>query len=244
MDGLINLYKPAGLTSARALDRVRRATGQRKSGHAGTLDPAATGVLLICLGKGTKRVERLMDLPKVYRTTLRLDQTSPSFDADAVVSPVQVEHPPTLDEVQQAVAAIGRMTEQAPPVVSALKIGGRAAYKLARRGEVPVLAPRQVVIYWIALRRYEWPEVQLEIACGRGTYIRAIARDLGQLLRCGGCLTQLERTAVGPFTSQAAWTLDRLAEPGGADQAVLSLDELDALLSDPASRRPPADPAL
>lgn len=243
MDGLINLYKPAGLTSARTLDRVRRITGQRKSGHAGTLDPAATGVLLICLGRATKLVERLMDLPKVYRATVRLDQTSASYDSDAAVRPVQVDRPPSGDEVAVAVAALERTTEQVPPAVSALKVGGRPAYKLTRRGAAPVLAARPVAIYWMVVRRYDWPELELEVACGRGTYVRAIARDLGAALQTGGCLSQLERTAVGPFKSRDGWTLERLAAPGAVSEATLPVGRLVDLLASPASRTPPPRPS-
>lgn len=212
MDGLIVLDKPAGLTSARALDRVRRITGVRKSGHAGTLDPLATGVLLICLGKGTKLVERLMDQPKGYRATARLDITSASFDIDHPVSVVRDATPPTPAQVAAALATFQGDIEQIPPQVSALKVGGRPAYERQRRGEDFVLPAKRVHVYWTALERYEWPEVDFAMACGRGTYVRALVRDLGQRLSTGGCITRLRRTAVGPFVEVASWTLERLAD--------------------------------
>jgi tRNA pseudouridine55 synthase len=187
-------------------------------------------------------VERLMDLPKVYRTTIRLDQTSPSYDSDAAVTPVVIARPPPPEAVSEAVAALARTNAQVPPAVSALKVGGRAAYELARKGRPPALAARPVTIYWIVVHRYAWPEVEMEVACGRGTYVRAIARDLGERLATGGCVARLERTAVGPFTGDGAWTLDRLGAPGAAARATTPLAELAGILAAPATRLPPPKP--
>src|SRR5262249_39455968 len=142
MDGVLNLDKPPGITSAKALYRVRRVLGERKSGHAGTLDPAAEGVLIICLGKATKLVEAMMDLPKVYRATARLDVTSTSFDSDRPLIPVRVDAAPDESAVRAALAQFEGEIEQVPPAVSALKVGGRAAYELERKGKPVTLAPR------------------------------------------------------------------------------------------------------
>lgn len=231
MDGLLNLNKPLGLTSARALDRVRTLSGQRKSGHAGTLDPAADGVLVICLGRGTKLVEALMDQPKVYRTTARLDLTSPSFDSEAETTPVPVAHPPSADQLNAALRHLETATHQVPPSFSALKISGRPAYRLARAGRSPQLEPRPVRIYWIHLRRYDFPEIELEIACGRGTYVRALVRDLGAALETGGCLTRLTRTAVGPLGLDASWTLAQLASETDSERWLVPLEHAHAMLS-------------
>jgi len=238
VDGLLNVYKPVGLTSARALDQVRRITGERKSGHAGTLDPAAEGVLLICLGRGTKLVERLMDLPKVYRATARLDCVSRGFDSEKGVQPVSVARVPSEAEVRAALGALEGWIEQVPPAFSALKVCGVAAYKLARRGRFPELPPRRVHVYWIHVWRYAWPELNFEVACGRGTYIRALVRDLGVRLGTGGCLTGLVRRAVGPFHVASAWALGQL---GGAcpEEYVVPLDAAQRLVQESEVSAPP-----
>ncbi|MGD8453475.1 MAG: tRNA pseudouridine(55) synthase TruB [Phycisphaerae bacterium] len=237
MDGVINLHKPIGLTSAKALYRVRNITGVRKSGHAGTLDPLAEGVLVLCLGKATKLTESLMDQPKVYRAVARLDVTSDSFDSDRPMRPVEVAEPPTAEQVIAASMTFEGAIEQVPPAVSALKVGGRPAYKLERAGKAPELAARTVQIYWVHVHRYQWPEIDFEMACGRGTYVRALIRDLGERLGTGGCLTALVRRAVGPFTLEAAWTLEKLAE-AAAPAYLTPLEEARAWLA----RRPIAIP--
>ena len=212
MDGLIILNKPSGITSAKALYRVRKLTGQRKSGHAGTLDPAAEGVLILCLGAATKLVEQLMDQPKLYRATARLDVTSDSFDSDRPLQPVEVGRVPEPTEVAAALRQFEGEILPVPPAVSALKVGGRPAYKLERAGRTFELQPRSVRVYWAQVLRYAWPEIEFEVACGRGTYVRALIRDLGAALKAGGCLTHLTRRAVGPFSIQDAWTLAALEE--------------------------------
>ncbi len=229
MDGLINLFKPVGITSARALDAVRRATGQRKSGHAGTLDPLADGVLVICLGRGTKLVERVMGLPKTYRAVARLDVTSASLDAETSLEPVPVAAVPDAAAVLAALARFRGTVMQVPPAVSALKIGGRPAYRLARAGRPPALEARPVRIDALELRRYAWPEVEFDIRCGRGTYVRALVRDIGAALGAGGCLTGLRRLGVGPFTSEDAWTVERLAAATPAEYLV-PLERAQAML--------------
>ena len=222
--GIITLNKPVGITSAKALYRVRKSTRVRKSGHAGTLDPAADGVLVLCLGKATKLVESIMDQPKLYRTTARLDVTSSSFDSDSPLSPVEVADVPAPDQLHDALLSFEGRTAQVPPVVSAVKVGGRPAYELARRGETPDLAARPVNIYWLHLRRYAWPAVEFEMCCGRGTYVRALIRDLGERLGTGGCLTGLTRRAVGPFTLENAVTFEDFE---GVADPLISLMPLD-----------------
>ena len=210
IDGIINLNKPVGITSARALYKVRSITGIRKSGHAGTLDPGADGVLLICVGQATKLVERIMDRPKVYRATARLDVTSASFDSDRPLEHVEVATRPDRDLVARVLAGFEGTFEQVPPAISAVKIGGVPAYKLVRKDRTPVLKARAVTIYWTHLHACAWPVIDFEIACGRGTYVRALIRDLGERLGTGGCLTRLTRKAVGPFRLDDAWTIEDL----------------------------------
>lgn len=233
MDGILNLYKPRGISSAKALYRIRKVCGQRKSGHAGTLDPAAEGVLLLCMGRATKLVERLMDQPKVYRTTARLDLTSTSFDLDHPTRDVAVGNPPDIAAVREALAQQQGTISQMPPAVSALKIAGRPAYRLVRSGQTPILKPRMVDIYWMHLHSYQWPELDFEMACGRGTYVRAVIRDIGEALGVGGCLTRLLRKQVGPFGADAAKILDDLVDSDRVREAVLPLAEAIELLSRP-----------
>ena len=199
---------------------MRRVTGQRKSGHTGTLDPGADGVLVICLGRATKLVERVMDLPKTYLARARLDVTSTSYDAGREMTPVEVARVPSVEELRAAAAGMVGLIQQVPPAVSAIKVAGRPAYRLERAGRPPELAPRPVRVYRLEVREYRWPELVFEVACGRGTYVRALIRDLGAALGAGGCLTGLTRTAVGPFTLEEAWTVERMAACGAAEYLV------------------------
>lgn len=231
MDGVINLDKPVGITSAKALYRVRAITRQRKSGHAGTLDPAASGVLILCLGKATKLVERLMDLPKVYRATARLDVTSESFDSDRPLVPIPVSAPPGADAVRNALASFVGTIQQVPPAISAIKIGGVPSYKRAVRGDARPLQPRPVTIYSAKLHACDWPTIDFEVCCGRGTYIRALIRDLGLRLGTGGCLTALQRTRVGPFTIEDAWTLERLSAGRIEEAWLIPMERLSSMLA-------------
>ena len=238
IDGIINLFKPPRITSAKALYRVRGITKVRKSGHAGTLDPAADGVLVLCLGRATKLVERIMDQPKVYRATARLDVTSESYDSDSVLAVVPVSAPPSRADVERALTSFEGEIRQVPPRISAVKVGGVPAYRRTRDGEAPELAARPVRVYWLHIRGYDWPTLDFEMACGRGTYVRALIRDLGAALSTGGCLTSLTRTRVGPFTAEEAWTFDRLAASRESDAYLIPFDRAMALLD----RRPIAVP--
>lgn len=237
MDGILSILKIPGVSSAQALYRVRDLTGQRKSGHAGALDPPADGVLLVCLGTATKLVERLMDQPKVYRTLARLDVTSETHDADRPLTPVVVAAPPTAAQVRAACDALEGEIEQSPPTISAVKIRGKPAYHHVRKGRTPDLPPRCVRVYWIVMQRYAWPEIELELACGRGMYVRSLLRDLGAALGAGGCLMTLTRTAVGPFTLDNSISLRDLTPQRIAD-ALLPTDAARELLSHPAAIPP------
>ncbi len=224
-EGVINFHKPVGVTSAKALYRVRRIVGQRKSGHSGTLDPGASGVLVLCLGRGTKLVERIMDHPKVYRATARLDVTSESFDSDRPLLPVEVVRVPTRDEVLRAAAGFEGDIEQVPPAVSALKIGGVPSYRRVLRGQTVEPAARRVRIDWLFVHAYDWPTVEFSMCCGRGTYVRSVIRDLGRTLGVGGCLTGLVRLRVGPFALAEAWTVEAMEAAPGPEAYVIPLEE-------------------
>ena len=230
MDGVINLNKPRGISSAKALYRVRAITGVRKSGHGGTLDPSAAGVLLLCLGRATKLVERIMDQPKVYRATARLDVTSATLDADTVLEPVACAAIPTREALLACLRGFEGEIQQTPPAISAVKVGGRPAYELARRGGTPVLKPRAARIYWIHLHGYAWPEIDIEMACGRGTYVRSLVRDVGTALGVGGCLTALTRTAIGPFADSGGWRIEDLERLSEWSEALTPIDRAREML--------------
>lgn len=201
--GILNFSKPRGRTSFSAIGLVRKGTGVRRVGHAGTLDPMAEGVLLVCVGPAVRITEYLMDLPKVYRGTVRLGVETDTYDAEGEVV---AEHDVSVseDSLRKALAAFSGEIEQRPPAHSAVKVGGRPAYERARKGEAIELAPRRVTIYRLDLLRFEPPEAEIELECSRGTYVRSLAHDLGQTLDCGAHLSALTRTRVGPFRLEDA----------------------------------------
>lgn len=242
ISGILNVNKPAGMTSHDVVAKVRRILQKRASawppsmstvpgtdtvqgkaptrprvGHAGTLDPLATGVLLVCVGQATRLVEYLMDTVKVYRARLRLGITTDTHDAEGKVVaevPVQV----TEDEVRRALANFLGPIKQVPPMYSALKHQGTPLYKLARQGIEVERAPRRVEIHELLLE--DWsppvsstePQFTIRIACSSGTYIRALARDMGQWLGCGAHVAALTRLACGSFTLEEAISLEELAQ--------------------------------
>lgn len=208
LDGLILLDKPSGITSAKALYQIRAIARQRKSGHAGTLDPLATGVLILCLGKATRLVERLMGLTKSYHMIARLDWESDSHDSENPIRSVFAEKIPGRPETITALRSFVGEFSQAPPILSAIKLGGKASYQRAREGHPIAPRPRPVHIHRLDLESFVWPRIELDMTCGRGTYVRSLIRDLGSLLGAGGCVTELRRTAVGPFTVERAWALE------------------------------------
>jgi tRNA pseudouridine55 synthase len=219
LSGIINLDKPAGISSARAVAAVKRLLQRgTRIGHAGTLDPFATGVLLLLVGKATRQCESLMSQPKQYLATIRLGATTATDDPESpqtlYPSPPDVIVPPARDTVVAAVTGFIGAIQQRPPAYSAMKVQGRRAYDLARGGHPPVLEPRTVQVSAIEILSYDWPLLSLRIDCGRGTYVRAIARDLGQALGVGGYLTELRRTAIGAYRVEGAVSLDQLAMEG------------------------------
>lgn len=200
-----------------AVRKVRGAAGGKvkgpnklKVGHAGTLDPLASGVLVVCLGKATRQVERLMGQGKVYEATVDLSAFTASDDAEMPREEIAVKAPPSVERIDQALSQQTGLIEQVPPNFSAVHVDGRRAYQAARQGESLALKPRQVRVDAIERLRYDWPTLELRITCGKGTYIRSIARDLGQWLGTGGHLTALRRTAVGDYTVDMAYPVERL----------------------------------
>ncbi len=230
-DGLLIIDKPSGLTSHDVVQRVRRATKIRQVGHAGTLDPMATGVLVVCLGQATRVSEYLLDHDKVYRATIRLGVETSTYDADGeVVSTHEVNVERAT--VEQALARFVGEIRQVPPMYSAIKREGQKLYELARRGIEIEREARSVIIHSIELLDYQAPDVTIEVRCSAGTYIRSIAHDLGTALGLGGHLIELTRTAAGPFAIDQAIPLDRFeaaAHEGWWHRQLLTID---AALSD------------
>ncbi len=208
--GILNVDKPPGRTSFQIVALVRRLSTVKKVGHAGTLDPLATGVLLVCVGRAARVSEYLMELPKTYRGRVRLGIATDTYDATGAT--VSEGDAAAVDEaaLRTALETLQRRDEQVPPSYSAIKVGGTPAYRLARAGRPVSLRPRKARIDRIDLLSFQPPQVELEVRCGKGTYIRTLADDLGRLLGCGAHLTALRRTAVGPFDVDDAVTLDRL----------------------------------
>jgi tRNA pseudouridine55 synthase len=207
--GLLVLDKPGGLTSRDAVDRALRwfPRGTRL-GHTGTLDPLATGVLVLCAGNATRLTEYVQDMAKTYHTRLLLGARSDTDDADGAATPVAVDRPPFREEVGRRLEEFVGEIDQVPPAYSAARVTGRRAYDLARRGEEVTLRPRRVRVYGIDLLAYDYPHLDLEVRCGKGTYIRSLARDLGERLGCGALVETLRRTRVGPFEAAQAITLE------------------------------------
>jgi tRNA pseudouridine55 synthase len=222
LNGCLNLDKPAGMSSARAVDRVKRILPRKtKIGHAGTLDPFATGVLVLLIGRATKQCESLMDQPKQYEATVKFGATTATDDPESAEAPFSPGHAPgyvagsvTLPQIRNVLPRFIGQIQQRPPAYSALKVGGKRAYNLARSGESVELQARTVQVYGIELLEYAWPLLRLRIDCGRGTYIRAIARDLGEALGVGGYLTELRRTRIGSFAIEHAVTMERILQDG------------------------------
>ena len=222
-DGLLVVDKPAGWTSHDVVGRVRRLARTRKVGHAGTLDPMATGVLLLGIGRATRLLGHLALTSKTYEATVRLGATTVTDDAEGEV--VEVRDASGVDDeaVRAGLAALTGPISQVPSAVSAVKVDGVRSYARVRSGEAVELAARPVVVSRLDLVARRGDELDVVVDCSSGTYVRALARDLGASLAVGGHLTALRRTRVGPFDLSAARTLDELAE--ATDDAVVLLDD-------------------
>jgi tRNA pseudouridine55 synthase len=210
--GLVVVDKPGGLTSHDVVARVRRLAGTRKVGHAGTLDPMATGVLVLGVGRATRLLGHLTLADKRYDATVRLGVTTTTDDAEGEVVTRATTDAVTEDAVRGVLAGFVGEIDQVPSAVSAIKVDGERAYARARKGEPVDLPARRVTIHGLDVVEVELPDVAIRVHCSSGTYIRAIARDLGSALGVGGHLTSLRRTSVGPFTLAESHTLDDLAD--------------------------------
>ncbi|MDB5164242.1 MAG: tRNA pseudouridine synthase [Candidatus Saccharibacteria bacterium] len=215
MDGLLLIDKPKGWTSFDVVAKVRGILKQSgvakpKVGHTGTLDPLATGLLVLCLGSYCKRASEFSKLDKTYEVTMKLGQTSTTGDEEGEITAVSVTQP-TPAALTQALGLFTGELEQTPPIYSAIKVNGQRAYKLAREGKAVKLEPRLVKIYSIHLTSYNYPEVIFTASVSSGTYIRSLATDIGQTLGTGAYLTQLRRTKVGQFSIEYAQPMPELS---------------------------------
>lgn len=240
IDGVLLLDKPLGLSSNTALQTARRLLNAAKAGHTGTLDPMATGLLPLTFGEATKFSQRLLDADKEYLATLRLGVETDSGDAEGQEisrAPVAVD----AVQLEQALAGLRGDIQQVPPMYSALKRDGKPLYEYARAGIEVERAPRPVTIFTLECLAFDADELRLRVRCSKGTYVRSLAIDLGRALGCGAHLTALRRTAIGPFSIDAAVTLEQLEASGDATALLappdaliaecprLDLDEMDAL---------------
>lgn len=224
VDGWVVLDKPVGMTSTHAVSRLKRIYNAKKAGHAGTLDPLASGILPVAFGEATKTVPFVQEGQKAYRFTVRWGIETDSDDSDG--KPVQhSDVRPGVDQIAQLLPNFIGTILQRPPAFSAIKIGGERAYDLARDGEVVEIEPRPVTIHSLDLVGATDDSATLEAQCGKGTYVRAIARDLGRMLGCYGHVTALRRTRVGPFSEADLATFAELEEsPEAAAENMLAVE--------------------
>lgn len=208
MNGVLVINKPKDWTSFDVVAKIRNKLDVKKVGHTGTLDPMATGVLVLCLGRATKLAQKMTGYDKEYLAEITLGATSPTDDAEGEISPHEVAVKVSKEKIEQELAQFMGEIEQVPPQFSAKKIKGKRAYAMARKGQEVKLEPSSVVVHELELLDYKWPVLKVRITSGKGFYVRALARDLGEALGVGGYLSDLQRTKVGPFTLKQAITIE------------------------------------
>lgn len=231
MDGILIIHKPIGMTSFDVVARVRRLTGTKKVGHTGTLDPDASGVLPVCVGKATKVIEFLMEKDKAYRVGLLLGRTTDTQDASGTT----IEEKPvtaSFQEIERTITSFIGNKEQVPPMYSAIKVNGKKLYELARQGIEIERKPRPVTFYGIHIISMEQDDdkvrVLMDVECSKGTYMRTLCHDIGAALTCGGLMESLVRTRTGPFLLEESHTLedlDTLKNSGRLNSALISPDK-------------------
>lgn len=206
---VILVDKPAGKSSFHVVYKIRKFAHVKKAGHAGTLDPAATGLMIICTGRKTKEIEKFQGLPKTYTGIITLGKVTPSMDAETPFSEENSIEGITEERILEARDSFLGDSFQIPPMYSALKVNGKRLYKYARKGKEVVRAPRHIHISSFEITRIDLPDISFSITCSKGTYIRVIADDLGKKLGCGAYLKQLRRTVIGDFRVSDAFTLEQ-----------------------------------
>ncbi|MEC7566247.1 MAG: tRNA pseudouridine(55) synthase TruB [Planctomycetota bacterium] len=229
MFGFLNIRKPADVTSRDVVNKIQRLIKSVKVGHAGTLDPLATGVLVLAVGKATRLMEHIHALPKSYLGTFKLGFTSDTEDIQGEMQPIVDAPVPSRERLEKVIAGFAGVQSQQPPIYSALKIKGRRAYDLARKGRDVQLKPREIKIHRIVLMEYAYPYFELEVQCSSGTYMRSLGRDIGKQLQSGAVMSALERQAIGEVRIQQSHSPD-FAATSDVEDALL--DPLE-VLTDP-----------
>ena len=233
INGIVNIYKEKGYTSHDVVAVIRKVVGQKKIGHTGTLDPDATGVLPVCLGRATKVCELLTDHDKTYEALLLLGKTTDTQDISGEVLEERDPGNLTEEEVRSCIESFIGEYDQIPPMYSALKVNGKKLYELAREGKTVERKSRKVQIHGIRILEMNLPHVRMEVDCSKGTYIRTLCHDIGEKLQVGGCMEELERTKVGRFLKEDAVTLDEVRqkmEQGEGAELFTPLDQIFAEL--------------
>lgn len=233
INGIVNIYKEKGYTSHDVVAVLRKVVGQKKIGHTGTLDPDATGVLPVCLGRATKVCELLTDHDKTYEALLLLGKTTDTQDISGEVLEERDPGNLTEEEVRSCIESFIGEYDQIPPMYSALKVNGKKLYELAREGKTVERKSRKVQIHGIRILEMNLPHVRMKVDCSKGTYIRTLCHDIGEKLQVGGCMEELERTKVGRFLKEDAVTLDEVRqkmEQGEGAELFTPLDQIFAEL--------------
>ena len=230
MHGVLVLDKPRGITSHQAVARVKKLLNANKAGHAGTLDPMATGVLLVCIGEATKISSLLMDMPKTYEAELRLGQSTDTLDADGTITEERPVDEFSMEEITSALESFSGIISQTPPMYSAIKKDGKRLYEIAREGRTVERKEREITIYDIECTGYEHPYLRIRVGCSKGTYIRTLAEDIAARLGTLAHLSALRRTRVGVFSIEDATVLDGPVPGAGGlvsvDHALAGLPEV------------------
>ena len=226
MNGILLVDKPQGLTSHDVVDALRKATGIRRIGHTGTLDPRATGLLILCIGQATRLSQHFSDLDKTYEGAMRLGVVTASHDLDGeVLDELDVPDTITMETIQGTCATFTGDIEQIPPMVSAIKIGGKRLYKLAREGREVERKPRSITVHCFDVLQWEPPDAHIRITCSSGAYVRTLCHDAGQQLGCGATLAALRRTHIGRYALDDATPLDALATRDAVAERLVPIDE-------------------
>jgi tRNA pseudouridine55 synthase len=244
--GILNINKPVGMTSHDVVARVRRILREKRVGHAGTLDPAAEGVLPVCVGQATRVVEYLSSARKIYCADVVLGLTTDTYDREGIVTSAQAVPDFSREEIEATLNQFRGKIEQIPPVYSAIKIGGQPAYKAARAGKSDEieLKSRQIEIFKLEISYWDRPWLKLWVECSKGTYIRSLAYDIGKALGCGAYMHHLVRVQVGAFHLKDAVTLEQLEEASQNNRLEEVLLQIDTVLTDMPAWIVNADTAL
>lgn len=245
MDGVFNINKPSGPTSFRIVSLIRRWSREKKVGHAGTLDPLACGVLPICIGKGTKLVPYIHEFSKIYRVVIELGLTTDTYDVSGKALSIKDPRHVTREMVEKALETFRGTIWQRPPPYSAVKLGGKALYSLARKGILVEAPPRKVTIYSLNILDWNCPLLTLEIECTTGTYVRSLAHELGERLGCGACVRETMRLKYGPFNMEEAVSPEELKAAFQEGRALQYLYPMDKVLDHfPPKKLTPAQERL